>query len=209
MMTAPCICIGPVARTAKASPARRVIFTLGGGGEYWNLTGEISVARFMGEFRTAAETLKAKFDVEPIFAAGPLLNGADDSLAPFSVVRPQNLHEMFGPATVVVTRGGYNTCWEAIAAGAGLITVGEHLAHGVEDVGARGRFLAAEGLARHVTTDATAIIEACMALIERPPMTANHYLRRSINAGLGVAREAILGPPSIPIHSLLADMAEK
>jgi hypothetical protein len=211
MMAPPCICIGPVARTAvNGNPAeRRVIFTLGGGGEYWNLTQAVSVDSFMREFRSAAGMLREKFDIEPIFAAGPLLDNAGDSLAPFRVVRSQDLHEMFRPGTVVVTRGGYNTSWEAIAAGAGLIIVGEHLAHGVEDVGARGRFLAAEGLARHVGTDATAIVEACMELMARPAATGDHYLRRSVNGGLSIAREAILGSPGIHIHSLVADMADE
>jgi hypothetical protein len=210
MMSPPFICIGPVARMAAGgNPARRVIFTLGGGGEYWNLTQAVTVDSFMREFQSAAGILREKFGIEPIFAAGPLLDSTDDSLAPFSVVRSQDLHEMFGPGTVVVTRGGYNTCWEAIAAGAGLIIVGEHLAHGVEDVGARGRFLAAEGLARHVRTDATAIVEACMALMARPAATGDHYLRRSVNGGLIIAREAILGLPGVQIHALAADTADE
>jgi hypothetical protein len=210
MMAPPCICIGPVARTRLSDdPARRVIFTLGGGGEYWNLTQAVTVDSFMREFRSAAGILRETFGIEPIFAAGPLLEGTDDSLAPFSVVRSQDLHEMFGPGTVVVTRGGYNTCWEAIAAGAGLIIVGEHLAHGVEDVGARGRFLAAEGLAQHVATDAAAIVEACMALLARPIKTGDHYLRRSVNGGLNIAREAILGLPGVRMHALVADMANE
>jgi hypothetical protein len=210
MMAPPFICIGPVARMAVGgNPARRVIFTLGGGGEYWNLTQAVTVDSFMREFQSAAGILREKFGIEPIFAAGPLLDSTDGSLAPFSVVRSQDLHEMFGPGTVVVTRGGYNTCWEAIAAGAGLIIVGEHLAHGVEDVGARGRFLAAEGLARHVRTDATAIVEACMALMARPAATGDHYLRRSVNGGLIIAREAILGLPGVQIHTLAADTADE
>ena len=210
MMAPPCICIGPVARKAvSGDDARRVIFTLGGGGEYWNLTQAVTVDSFMREFRSAAGILREKFGVEPIFAAGPLLEGTDDSLAPFSVVRSQDLHEMFGPGTIVVTRGGYNTCWEAIAAGAGLIIVGEHLAHGVEDVGARGRFLAAGGLARHVGTEATAIVDACVALMARPATTSDHYLKRSINVGLSIAREAILGLPGVQIHALVADMADE
>jgi hypothetical protein len=210
MLAAPCICIGPVARTAATgNAARRVIFTLGGGGEYWNLTQAVTVDSFMREFRSAAAILRETFGIEPIFAAGPLLDSTDDGLAPFSVIRSQDLHEMFGPGTVVVTRGGYNTCWETIAAGGGLVIVGEHLAHGVEDVGARGRFLAAEGLARHVATDATAIVEACMALMARPAATHDHYLRRSVNGGLDIAREAILGLPGVQIHSLVADMADE
>ncbi len=210
MMAPPCLCIGPVARTGTGGKGgRRVIFTLGGGGEYWNLTQEISVDNFMREFRSAAGILKDEFGIEPIFAAGPLLDRPDDSLAPFTVVRSQDLHEMFGPGTIVVMRGGYNTCWEAIAAGAGLIIVGDHVGSGVEDVGARGRFLAAEGLARHIGADAGEIVKACLAFLERPAAIEDHYLRASVNGGLRVAREEILGSPGTLIHSSVVGMAEE
>jgi predicted glycosyltransferase len=134
-----------------------------------------------------------KLAIEPIFAAGPLFSQDDDKLSPFKVVRSHNLHEMFGPDTIVVTRGGYNTCWEAVAAGAGLIIVGEHLAHGVEDVGTRGRFLAAEGVAKHVETNASEILKACTELIEQPASMRDHYLRLSVNSGLSLASDEILG----------------
>ena len=196
MNIAPCVCINPIARTAgRCDGRRRVIFTLGGGGEYWNWAQEHSVDTFLGAYRSAAETLAEKFGMESIFAAGPLLDRSSDNLFPFKVVRSPNLHEMFGPGTIVVTRGGYNTCWEAIAASAGLIIVGDHEAHGVEDVGARGRFLAAEGLARHVAIDASEILNACSDLIRRPVPADEHYLRRSVNSEMIVACKEILGLP--------------
>jgi len=197
MTVPPCLCIGPVARTA-AHPHRekRVIFTLGGGGEYWHLTAARTVSTFLDQFRSAAITLVDKFAIEPIFAAGPLLSCDDDKLSPFKIVRTDNLHEMFGPDTIVVTRGGYNTCWEAVAAGARLVIVGD-IAHGVEDVGTRGRFLAAEGVAKHVETNASEILKACTELIERPASSGNHYLRLSVNSGLTVASDEIIGIPSL------------
>jgi hypothetical protein len=103
---------------------------------------------------------------------------------------------MFGPNTIVVARGGYNTCWEAVAARAGLIIVGD-IAHGVEDVATRGRFLEAEGLARAVQTDASEILNACKELLERPASLGDHYLRRAINSGLSLARDEILGLSSL------------
>ena len=195
MTTPPCLIVGPVARTAvHRNEKRSLIFTLGGGGEYWHWTQERSVNKFIGEYKRAATGLAEKFGIEPIFAAGPLLDLAKDAeLSPFKVVRSHNLHEMFGPGTIVVTRGGYNTCWEAIAAGAGLIIVGEHVVHGVEDVGTRGRFLAAEGVARQVRTDASEILEACADLIEHPLSIDDHYLRLSVNDGLSMVRDEILG----------------
>jgi hypothetical protein len=128
MNVAPCVPIGPIARTAANQDSRKsVIFTLGGGGEYWNWTQANSVDRFVHEYRSVAAALAEKFGIESLFAAGPLLDRTDHSLFPFKVVRSQNLHEMFGSDTLVVTRGGYNTCWEAIAAGARLIIVGEQI----------------------------------------------------------------------------------
>lgn len=197
MTTTPCVCIGPVARTTvDGDDKKKVIFTLGGGGEYWHWTQSRSVDAFIDEYRSVARALAENFNIEPIFAAGPLLNRTDDKLSPFRVVRSHNLHEMFGPDTIVVTRGGYNTCWEAVAARAGLIIVGD-IAHGVEDVATRGRFLEAEGLAKAVRTDASEILHACKDLLERPASFGDHYLRLSINSGLSIARDEILGLSSL------------
>lgn len=194
----PCLIIGPVARTSACQDdERRVIFTLGGGGEYWNWTEARSVSNFVGEYRRAAAALTEKFGIESIFAAGPLLKLADDELSPFKVTHSHNLPEMLGPNTIVVTRGGYNTCWETIAAGARLVIVGDGVVHGVEDVGTRARFLAAEGVAKQVRTDASEILEACTQFLEQPTPIANHYLRLSINRGLPLAAEAIIGLSSL------------
>ena len=194
MTTAPCVCIGPVARTtAHSNCTRSVIFTLSGGGDFWIRSEANGVERFIREYRSVATMIRQKFGIETIFAAGPFLDRPDKSLSPLKVIRSQNLHEMFGSETLVITRGGYNVCWEAVAAGARLIVVGEH--SGSEDIGARGRFLAAEGLARHVgVVDASEILKSCTDLIERPVPVRDHYLRRSINSGLSVARNEILGP---------------
>jgi hypothetical protein len=197
MTTAPCVCIGPVARTAaNKDDKKKVIFTLGGGGEYWHRTPSRSVETFIDVYRKVAKALVENSNVEPIFAAGPLLDRTDEMLSPFRVVRSHSLHEMFGPNTIVVARGGYNTCWEAVAARAGLIIVGD-IAHGVEDVATRGRFLEAEGLARAVQTDASEILNACKELLERPASLGDHYLRRAINSGLSLARDEILGLSSL------------
>ena len=184
MTTAPCVCIGPVARTTtNKDDKKKVIFTLGGGGEYWNWTPSRSVETFIDVYRRVARALEETFNIEPIFAAGPLLDRTDEMLSPFKVVRSHNLHEMFGPNTIVVARGGYNTCWEAVAARAGLIIVGD-IAHGVEDVATRGRFLEAEGVAKAVQTDAAEILHACKEFLERPASSGDHYLRLAVNGGL-------------------------
>ena len=44
--------------------------------------------KFIGEYKRAATGLAEKFGIEPIFAAGPLLDLAKDAeLSPFKVVR--------------------------------------------------------------------------------------------------------------------------
>ena len=91
---------------------------------------------------------------------------------------------------LVVTRGGYNTTWEAVAAGARLVVVGEDTV--TEDIRARGRFLESEGLARLARPEASAILEACLDLLGRPPPDPDHALRRAVNGGLAVACEEIL-----------------
>lgn len=193
MNIAPCVYIGPVARTTcNRDYKRKVIFTLGGGGEYWHWTPSRSVDTFIDVYRRAASALTEKLGIEPIFAAGPLLNRADEMLSPFQVIRSHKLHEMFGPDTIVVTRGGYNTCWEAVAAGSRLIIVGD-IAHGVEDIATRGRFLESEGLAKAAQADALEIVAACNDLLERPALAGDHYFRRSVNSGLSIASDEILG----------------
>ena len=187
----PCLVIGPVARTAGTScGGRGVIFTLGGGGEYQYRTATNSVDRFIEEFRTVALALRDGLGLEPVLAAGPFLDRSEESLRPFRLVRSERLHEMFGPGVLVVARGGYNTTWEAVAAGARLVVVGDHTV--TEDIGARGRFLESEGLARQARPEASAILEACLDLLGRPPPDPDHPLRRAVNGGLAVAREEIL-----------------
>ena len=68
------------------------------------------------------------------------------------------------------------------------------LAQGVEDVGTWGLFFAAEGVAKHVETNASEILKACTELIGRPASTGDHYLRLSVNSGLAVATDEVLGP---------------
>jgi hypothetical protein len=194
MNLTPCVCVGPVARTAAPTHGtRKVIFTLGGGGGNWQWGQAGSLGSFIDEFRSAARTLAENFGIEPIFAAGPLLDRPEESFSPFRVVRSHNLHEMFGPGDIVVTRGGYNTCWEAIAAGGRLIIVGKHMAYGVEDVPARSGFLVAQGLAKQVRTDAAEILKACTDVIAHPCSIDDHFLKHSINGGLSLARDEILG----------------
>jgi hypothetical protein len=194
----PCLLIGPVARTAAApATGRGIIFTVGGGGEYYYRTEATSIDRFLAIYRAVAVALRDRLGIEPMLAHGPLLDRPVHELWPFRVVRSDRLHEMFGPGMCVVTRGGYNATWEAVAAGAPLVVVGEH--NIAEDIGARGRFLQSEGLARQVPLEAAPLLEACLDRLGGPPPSPDHPIRRSINAGLAVAHHAILhGPAGAP-----------
>ena len=88
MTTSLCLIVGPLARTAvHRNEKRNLIFTLGGGGEYWHWTQERSVNKFIGEYKSAATGLAEKFGIELIFAEGSLLDLAKDAeLSLFKVV---------------------------------------------------------------------------------------------------------------------------
>jgi hypothetical protein len=48
-----------------------------------------------------------------------------------------------------------------------------------------------------VRTDASEIVEACADFIRHPVSIDDHYLRLSINSGLSLARDEILGLPDL------------
>jgi hypothetical protein len=192
----PCRLIGPVARAADgaAFPAEPracdVIFTLGGGGEHFHRNVATGVDTYLDAYRAAALALHERLGLEPLLAAGPLLGRSVDGLWPFRLLQSERLHELFGPETLVVTRGGYNTTWEAVVAGARLVVTGGYTVS--EDLAARGRFLEEAGVARYAPPEAPAILAACLGLLGAPPPALDHPLRRAVNGGLAVARATIL-----------------
>lgn len=151
--------IGPLCRqVAEPGQKRSILFTLGGGGEQYN-PGVNSRANILNLFRQAAGSLKAELGVKPILLAGPLLPVADDLHETFEVVRGRsNEFAMFGPNTIVVSRGGYNTAWEAIYAGSPLVLCGSYT--GEEDIAMRCDFLEHDRLAAFVKFDAHAMVKA-------------------------------------------------
>jgi hypothetical protein len=188
---APFVTIGPVARTPlRGSDLARVFVTVGGGGEYHRHDPANSLNTYLDACVAAAKELHQHFGLEPVLAVGPLMDERVAQASGLEVVRTDKLHEFFGPNTLVIARGGYNTAWEALATGAKLILVGSH--KGAEDVGARARFLEEAGVARHVSPVASEIFTAGSSMLEDSPQTGNSYLYKSVNVGLKLAADEIV-----------------
>jgi hypothetical protein len=185
--------VGPIARRGK--PARStppVIFTVGGGGE-WPGAGRLNrIPAYLDTYFEAAGRLIKHGRPRPILAVGPLFDVKDKFAKRFTLLRTTNLYRHFGEGTVVVSRGGYNTCWEAVAAGSRLVLCGSHQSE--EDVDARGRFLDKERVGRKVPLSARELVEA----IERPWSRAEKHATATwsaqVNAGLDVVLNEVLDP---------------
>jgi predicted glycosyltransferase len=173
--------IGPLCRQAtEPGHQRSIIFTLGGGGEQYN-PGVNTRANILSLFRQAAVIIKEELGVKPILLAGPLLPVADDLQDVFEVVRGRsNEFAMFGPNTVVVSRGGYNTAWEAIYAGSPLVLCGSY--SGEEDIVRRCDFLEHNRLAAFVKFDTRAMVQAVKDAWAVPSPAAKRIPQ--INCGL-------------------------
>src|SRR2546425_10303315 len=76
----------------------------------------------------------------------------------FKLTRTRSLYRRFGPETVIVSRGGYNTCWEAVAAGSLFISCGSH--QGDENVKARAAFLQHARLGRKAPLSTKLLFDA-------------------------------------------------
>jgi len=110
----------------------------------------------------------------------------------FTLLRTTHLYRHFGEGSIVVSRGGYNTCWEAVGASSRLVLCGSHRSE--EDVDARCRFLDHERLGRRVTLSARALVDA----IERPWTAREQEATRKwasiVNAGTPVVLNEVIEP---------------
>jgi hypothetical protein len=177
--------IGPLCRQPSGvGHGRSIIFTLGGGGEQYN-PGVNSRANILNLYREAALLIHEELGIKPILLAGPLLPLTDDLHSAFEVI-PGKSHEfdMFGPGTIVVSRGGYNTTWEAIYAGSPLILCGDY--SGEEDITMRCDFLQHDHLATFVKFDTHALVQAVKDARARAWNGAHHAGKTipQINCGL-------------------------
>lgn len=183
--------VGPIARQARTGTAgSNVIFTVGGGGEWPGAGHANRIPTYLNTFYEAAGRLLRRGHPEPALAVGPLLRLDSKYSRRFRLIRTRRLHEHFGPDTVVVSRGGYNTCWEAIGASSRLVLCGSHRSE--EDVDARCRFLDHERLGRRVMLSAAQIVDA----VERPwserERLATARWSRQVNAGIPVVLDEVL-----------------
>ena len=195
--------VGPIARQFQPSPSSGhlrhlsavgspVIFTVGGGGEWPGAAHANRIPTYLDTFFEAAGLLIRRGRPKPVLAVGPLFDVGGKFAKRFTLLRTTHLYRHFGEGSVVVSRGGYNTCWEAVAASSRLVLCGSHVSE--EDVDARCRFLDHERLGRRVTLSARALVDA----IERPWSAREQEATRRwasiVNAGTSVVLNEVLEP---------------
>jgi hypothetical protein len=183
--------IGPICRTAPR-PARRaeVIFSVGAGGEWPRATKANTISSFLTAFADASRLLTDHGHVKPTLAAGAFLRVPPEIERRFNMRRTTTLHQYYGPRTIVVSRGGYNTFWEAVAARSRLVVCGSR--NRLDDVKARGEFVRAEGLGRSVLPDGQAIYQAIVDPWQIEALPTRRW-SGIVNAGLPIATDEILG----------------
>lgn len=189
--------VGPIARrqatvapTSSSVSPEAVIFTVGGGGEWPGAGHANRIPTYLKTFFEAAGRLIKRGHPKPVLAVGPLFDVGNKYSKRFTLLRTTHLYRHFGEGSVVVSRGGYNTCWEAVAASSRLVLCGSHRSE--EDVDARCRFFDHERLGRRVRLSARDLVEA----IERPWSAREHEATRKwasiVNAGTSVVLNEVL-----------------
>ena len=182
---------GPLCRTARRPVAKaEVIFSVGAGGEWPRATKANTIETFLAAFADASRLLTEHGHAKPTLAAGAFLRLPPAIERRFNVRRTTTLHRHYGPRTVVVSRGGYNTFWEAVAARSPLVVCGSR--NRLDDVKARGEFVRAEGLGRSVLPDGQAIYQAIVDPWDAHEPAARRW-SAVVNAGLALAADEILG----------------
>ena len=189
--------VGPIARRAPGlktrPPVSPVIFTVGGGGEWPGAGHANRIPTYLETFFEAAGRLIKRGHPKPMLAVGPLFDVDGKYAKRFTLLRTTNLYRHFGEGSVVVSRGGYNTCWEAVAASSRLVLCGSHRSE--EDVDARCRFLDHERLGRRVTLSARDLVEAIEHRWSRRERQATRRWASIVNAGTRVVLNELLEPP--------------
>jgi UDP-N-acetylglucosamine--N-acetylmuramyl-(pentapeptide) pyrophosphoryl-undecaprenol N-acetylglucosamine transferase len=171
--------VGPLARVVVREKSRasdrRVLFLLGGGGEY---RGASPVESLVARLHNVATHLR-RSGVRSQIVQGPFMK-AEVPPGPWDILRTYDVPEFIDERTIVVARPSYNSCAEAIAAGARLIIVGEHDGYHEDAIG-RAKWLEASGLAVRAHEDVTA---AVLGEFERGWDPVAIRARGAVNAGL-------------------------
>ena len=179
--------VGPIARIGPARPNEsEIIFTLGGGGDCAGTS--CSAEDLMTAFSGACKLLMRR-GKRCTLAAGPFLKTALMQMWPGDVRRSPDLVSALTERSVVITRPGYNTCWETVAAGCHLVLVGSQRV--VEDTHARAAFLTKQGLAVRVPQDAASVAKAVLQAKRFREIPREWRLQ--VNAGLRTLCAEILG----------------
>jgi hypothetical protein len=166
----------------KTDESEKVIFTLGGGGDHDNEDPKYTVRGYLEQYVEAARILRDAGKSSLYIAKGPLLTEKID-LHPLQPLETMRLPDHFGVNTTVITRGTYNLTWEAIAAGAKLVTCGVRTTS-MELADGRNRYLAEQGYAYCANVDGRALADAVLL---DPPARLPEGIRL-INARPGLAR---------------------
>jgi UDP-N-acetylglucosamine--N-acetylmuramyl-(pentapeptide) pyrophosphoryl-undecaprenol N-acetylglucosamine transferase len=174
--------VGPLARVATVHAMRsaRVLFLLGGGGEY---EGAPPVESLVARLHNVATHLR-RCGVRSQIVQGPFMK-FEVPPGPWDILRTYDVPEYIDERTVVVARPSYNSCAEAVAAGARLVIVGENNGYHEDAVG-RAKWLEASGLAVRAGEDITA---AVLGELERGWDPVAIRARGAVNAGLPSAVE--------------------
>jgi hypothetical protein len=180
--------VGALARVATRGvpPVQmsRVLFLLGGGGEY---KGAPPVESLVARLHNVATHLR-RSGVRSQIVQGPFMK-AEVPPGPWDILRTYHVPEFIDERTVVVARPSYNSCAETIAAGARLIIVGEHDGYHEDAIG-RAKWLEDSGLAVRAPHDITA---AVLGELERGWDPAAIRARGAVNVGLPSVVERLVG----------------
>jgi predicted glycosyltransferase len=182
--------VGPIARVDETiEPRDSVLFTVGAGANYLSGVKDVDDVRsLVAVYAETARRLRAHGRERLHLVAGPMLPALDGvDLGPMRVIRRLDSHVLMSPRAAVVSRGGYNTCWEAIGAASSLVLCSSHSV--IEDVGARCRYLATRGFATHTDATAQQIADAVLA----PGAPNIDEGRRLVNADMARIARAIAG----------------
>ena len=153
--------IGPFVRAAETSDdTEKVIFTLGGGGDNKDEDPRYSIRGYIEQYVEAARILHEAGKTNLYLAKGPLMD-IDLDLGHLKVLETMKLPNHFGSNTTVITRGTYNLTWEAIQAGAKLVTT-TRSAVLPEFSDSRNQYLESKGYAYQSEMNGAALAEAIL-----------------------------------------------